>query len=50
MITSYVSNVTVAEYEGKWEWIIQNLSRDEMQLKNFLVSNEFKFNGIDVTW
>lgn len=40
----------VVEYEANWEWIIQNLSRDEMLQDNFLVSKEFKFNGIDVTW
>lgn len=45
-----VSNINVEMYESAFRWEIHDLDRFEWKEETFLLSDEIRFDKIDVRW
>lgn len=50
-VTKQVTKVQdVKIFEEEFEWKIINLQREQMGEENFILSKEFRFKAIDLSW
>lgn len=50
MENKQVTEVSVKIHEANFEWILQQVQRDQLKKTNYFISKEFQFDDIDVTW